>query len=296
MMDLHRLTFLRELAARETITAVAETLAYTPSAVSQQLSTLEREIGVPLLERRGRRVVLTAAGRALVDGADGVFDAVEQATSAAQAAGELLTGPVHVGSFASVGATMVPTAFAALRRSHPGIELHFRLHEDEGLRELKLGNLDIWIDQAYSVLPSPGGPGVTEHELLVEPAYLAVPTADDRGPDLTAYRDELWVGSEDVCARLLARLAGDAGFEADLRFVTDDLEGILQFVASGVAVAILPRLAMGRLPDGVAIHPLPAIERRVVAFTRGASALQPTFAVVLDELRRAGAALSTAVR
>lgn len=292
MIDLHRLTFLRELAARETITAVAEALAYTPSAVSQQLATLEKEVGVPLLERQGRRVVLTAAGCALVDGADAVFDAVEHATSSARAAGALESGPVHVGSFASVGATVVPAAFAALRRTHPAIELHFRLHQDEGLRELKLGNLDVWIDQHYSILPAPGGDGVTGHELLTEPIYLAVPSTDDRGGDLAAYRDEPWIGARrDTCGRLLDRLAGDAGFVPELRYVTDDLEGILQFVAAGVAVAILPWLAMSRLPAGVALHPLAGADRRVIAFTRTASRPRPALTLVLDELRRAGAAV-----
>lgn len=294
MIDLHRLTFLRELAAHGTITATAEALAYTPSAISQQLATLEKEIGVPLLERRGRRVVLTAAGHALVDGAGEVFAAVEHATSSAQAAGALLAGPVHVGSFASVGATVIPSAFAVLQRSHPDIELHFRLHEDEGVRELKLGNLDIWVDQHYSVLPGPDVDGLTEHALFTEPSFLAVPTATDRGPDLSAYRDEPWVGgrNEHACGQLLERVTADAGFRPDLRFVTLDLAGILQFVSAGVGVAVLPRLAMHRLPEGVTVHPLPDIERRVMAFTRSASVLRPTLAIVLDELRRAGDAIA----
>lgn len=292
MLDLHRLTFLRELAARGTITAVAEALSYTPSAVSQQLGILEKEVGVPLLERQGRRVVLTAAGRALVDGADDVFAAVERARSSAWDAASLLTGPVHIGSFASVGATVVPAAFAALAVSHPGLELHFRLHDDEGFRQLKLGHLDIWIDNRYSSLPAADSAGADEHLLLTEPVCLAVPSHRDLGADIAAYGNEPWVSNDPGtwCGRLLHQLTSACGFEPDVRFVTDDLEGILQFVAAGIGVAILPRLAMGRLPDGVTVHPLPDVERQVIAFTRQASQLRPALAVVLEALRRAGAA------
>jgi DNA-binding transcriptional LysR family regulator len=258
--------------------------------VSQQLGVLERELGLAVLERQGRRVVLTPAGRALVDGADDVFHALEHASSSALAAAAVQGGPVHVGSFASVGATVVPTAFAALRRSHPDVEPHFRLHDDEGFDQLKLGHLDIWIDQHYTNLPRPGAEGFADRTLLTEPVCLAVPTADDRGPDLAAYRDEVWVGGHRkvACGRLLERLAGDAGFVPDLRFLTEDLEGILQFVTAGVAVAILPRLAMGRLPRGITVHTLPNVERHVVAFTRPGSAGRPAVALVLDELARAG--------
>lgn len=293
MIDLHRLTFLRELAARGTVTAVAEALGYTPSAVSQQLATLEREVGVALLERQGRRVVLTAAGRALVEGAVEVFDAVERAATSAHAAAAVLTGPVHVGAFASVGATVIPTAFAALRDDHPGLELHFRLHEDEGFRQLRLGHLDIWVDQHYTTEPPPCSDGATGHDLLTESVYLAVPSSADRGPDVAAYQDATWAGSheETACGKLLTRLAGDAGFVPDVRFLTEDLEGCLQFVAAGLGVVVLPRLAVGRLPDGVTVHALPEVERRVIAFTRTASEQRPALALVLEELRRAGARL-----
>lgn len=290
MLDLHRLTFLRELAARGTVTAVAEALSYTPSAVSQQLSTLEREVGVRLLERQGRRLALTAAGRALVAGADEVFRAAEHATSAAVAAAATLAGPVAVGSFASVGATVVPAAFASLRHSHPALDLRFRQCQDEGLRELQLGALDIWIDQHYTALPGPDVDRLAEHQLLVEPVCIAVPTADDRGPDLAAYRGDAWAGDapDSACGRLLHRLSGDAGFVPEVRYLTGDLEVISQLVAAGVAVAVLPRLAMTRMPDGVTVHPLPGVERRVVALTRTASTERPAVALVVAELERAG--------
>lgn len=286
MIQLNRLVLLRELAERETITAVAEALAYTPSAVSQQLSTLEKEVGVPLLERRGRRVVLTAAGQALVEGADSVVAAAEHATSAAVAAAGALTGPVTVGSFASVGATIVPEAFASLRASHPTLELRYRQHGDEGLRELRLGGLDVWVDQHYTALPAPDTDGLVTQELLTEPVCLAVHAADDRGPQLADYRHHAWAGGPETtaCGRLLQRTCADAGFEPDLRYLTEDLDVTLRFVAAGAAVAILPRLAMAHLPDGVRVHPVPGMDRQVLALARPAASERPAVALVLDRL------------
>jgi DNA-binding transcriptional LysR family regulator len=290
--DLHRLQLLCELAARGTITAVADALAFTPSAVSQQLRTLERELGVTLLERRGRNVALTAAGTALVAGADEVFSSAERAVAAAAAAAEHVGGSVHVGAFTSVGATIIPSAFAALRRSHPTLQLRLSQSQDAGLRELKLGHLDIWIDQHYTLLHRPPDDRVAEHELLTEPIGLAVPATVDRGPGLAAYRDQVWIGSPagTACRRLVDRLGQDHGFEPDVRFLTEDPETILQLVAADLGVAILPRLATARLPHGVIVHPLDVAARRVLALTRDASADQPGIAVVLAALIASGRA------
>jgi DNA-binding transcriptional LysR family regulator len=295
LRDLHRLQLLRELDARGTITAVAEALAFTPSAVSQQLRTLERELGMALLERRGRRVVLTAAGVALVAGADEVFGSAERAVAAAAAAAELVGGSVHVGAFTSVGATVIPSAFAALRRAHPTLDLYFSQSQDTGLRELKLGHLDIWIDQHYTLLHRPHDKQVTEHELLTEPIGLAVPALIDSGPELDAYRDQPWIGSPPAtaCRRLLDRLGHDNAFEPNVEFLTEDPETILQLVAAGLGVAILPRLAIARLPSGVTVHPLDVASRRVLALTRASSTDQPSIAVVLAALLASGRSQNT---
>lgn len=296
MRDLHRLQLLRELDARGTITAVAEALAFTPSAVSQQLRTLERELGVQLLERRGRRVVLTAAGAALVAGANEIFGSAERAVAAATTAAKFVGGSVHVGAFTSVGATVIPSAFAALRRAHPTLELHFSQSHDTGLRDLKLGHLDIWIDQHYTLLHRPHDEQVREHELLAEPIGLAVPETIDRGPALDAYRDQPWIGSPPAtaCRRLLDRLGQDNAFEPDVRFLTEDPETILQLVAAGLGAAILPRLATTRLPSGVIVHPLDVASRRVLALTRASSTDQPSIGVVLAALTASGRAQNPA--
>jgi DNA-binding transcriptional LysR family regulator len=293
-LDLDRLQFLRELAARGTMTAVAEALAYTPSAVSQGLAALERDLGVPLLEKRGRRVVLTAAGRALVRESEAVFAAAERAVSAAEAVSGTVRGPVHVGAFQSAGARLVPRAFRAVQARHPDLELHFSHWETDGRRELQLGHLDIYLDQRFESVPSRTFDGMTETTILREPVYLAVPAHDDAGPDPAAYADRIWAAAPDPTTdehQVVLSICEAAGFEPDIRFHTDDLEVLVALVEAGLAVGILARLATFRLPDAIALHPVPGNERRVEAVVRPDAADRPAVRLVLEELAAAGAAV-----
>lgn len=290
--DLHRLQFLREVAARGTMTAAAEALSYTPSAVSQQLSTLEKELGTPLLERRGRTVALTPAGEVLVAESEAVFVAAERASTAVEAASRRIAGPVHVGAFQSAGARLISAAFASLREEHADLVVHFAQWDVHGLRELRLGHLDIWLDQEYEALPHRRHEGLDARVLLTEPVFLAVPVSDDVGPDLHDYRGHPWVASDegDECGRLVALLCDRHGFDPDTRFHTSDLEVTLQLVAAGLGVSILPRLATYRVPDGVRLHEVPNGERRVKALTRPEATERPALQLVLTHLERAGLA------
>ena len=294
VVDLHRLQFLREVAARGTMTAAAEALNYTPSAVSQQLSTLEKELGTALLEKRGRNVALTPAGRALVQESEAVFAAAERAAAAVETVAGRIAGPIHVGAFQSAGARLVPEAFSTLREDHPDLEVHFRQWSAYGLRELQLGHLDVCLDQAYDVLPQRRHEGFDARVLLTEPVFLAVPRAHDGGSEVADYRDRVWAmaDADDECGRLCRTICGWDGFEPDVRFHTDDLEVILQLVASGLAVSILPRLAAYRVPDEVALHPVSGAERRVVALTRPEATDRPAVQLVLQHLEKAGATVS----
>src|ERR1700749_731943 len=116
MMDVRRLRLLLELTRRGTITAVAESLAYTPSAVSQQLAALEREAGMPLLERSGRRVALTPAGAVLAGLPESVSAVREEASAALAAPRASLTGRLRVGAFPSAARTILPSALVLLGR------------------------------------------------------------------------------------------------------------------------------------------------------------------------------------
>ena len=118
MLDVHRLRLLRELSHRGTIAAVAQALCFTPSAVSQQLATLEREAGVALLARTGRRVALTPAGQNLVRHTESVLEHLTRAEAELARVRTGLAGPVRIGSYPSAARALIPTALAALARAH----------------------------------------------------------------------------------------------------------------------------------------------------------------------------------
>ena len=123
MLDVRRLRLLCDLSRLGTIAAVAAAHTYSASAVSQQLSALEREAGVPLLERTGRRVTLTAAGRVVVRHGTAVLAALEQTSAALTALAAGLSGPLRIGAFPTAVRALLPATLVALGRSHPGLEL-----------------------------------------------------------------------------------------------------------------------------------------------------------------------------
>src|SRR4051812_26904733 len=120
MLDVRRLRLLRELALRGTIAAVAQALSFSPSAVSQQLAVLEREAGVPLLERTGRRVRLTPAGQNLARHAEAVLQRLEQAAAELVDARHGLAGPLPIGTLPPAAGATLPAPPTPPPRAHPG--------------------------------------------------------------------------------------------------------------------------------------------------------------------------------
>jgi DNA-binding transcriptional LysR family regulator len=293
MIDPRRLRFLLEVAERGTIAAAADALAYTPSAVSQQLTALEQEAGVELLERRGRGVALTAAGQVLVDHARRVLDAVEQAEAAVALTGNEMAGGVKVGGYASVASNLIPPAFDLLMQNHPGIELYFEhLAEDQLLRELRLGTIDVAVEQEYSHIPKSPEAGLDRNDLMSDGIYLALPRnldADPLGPaGLAPLAGMHWAAGRDQeageCRRAAEQLCRAAGFEPDVRYQTDDGVVILDIVAAGLAVAIIPGLAATRCPDGARLVPLPGLHRNLYALNRPAGSATAAVRAVVGAL------------
>ena len=290
MIDLKRLRFLREVAERGTITAAAEALAYTPSAISQQISILEDEMGTPLLERQGRNVALTPAGRVLVDHAPAVFDAVERATTAVSEATGEVAGRVMVGALASVMAALIPDTFQSLAVEHPGVVLHLvELSHEDAARELRLGALDVAVDQRYKHVPHTRHQGLNKRKILDEPLYLAVPakSAIRKLSDASGHR---WVAAPlevSECGRAVRAICRSAGFEPKVHYEIDDFEVTLQLVASVDACAILPALALTRVPPEVRLLPLSGPTRQVIAVTRPAAQDRLAVLAFLDHLERA---------
>ncbi|MFB9234206.1 LysR family transcriptional regulator [Plantactinospora siamensis] len=299
MLDVRRLLLLRDLGRLGTIAAVAQARAYTPSAVSQQLSVLEREAGVPLLGRSGRRVALTAAAVTLVRHAEEVLAALERADAALAAAQAGLSGTLRIGAFPSAARTLLPAALVALARDHPGLDLELTeldpVDVPDAVRDRRL---DLALVHDYDVVPAEPDPALAAQPLLDETVHLAVPTdgppdADPDPPDPVAgFREAGWIAGTPgtLCHAVTLHACRAAGYAPRIRHHADDFGTVLALVAAGQGVALVPQLAAGRPPDGVRLVPL-ALRRRTALTYRRGGADHPAVAAGIAAVRRSTADL-----
>jgi DNA-binding transcriptional LysR family regulator len=290
MLDVRRLRLLCDLSRLGTIAAVAEVYTYTPSAVSQQLSILEREAGTPLLERTGRRVALTAAGWTVVQHAERVLAALEETTAALAASGTGLSGPLRIGAFPTAVRTLLPGALVALGRQHPGLELMVtELDPVEVPAALHDRRLDVGLLNDYDVVPVDPDPAVDSVALLDETVFVAVPSAvvsPKRTNPLSYVRDEAWILASPgtLCHTATLHVCRVAGFTPRARHYADDFATVLALVAGGQGVSLVPELAVAEPPDGVRLIPLPTRRRNRVGYRRGA-ANHPAITAFVDAIR-----------
>jgi DNA-binding transcriptional LysR family regulator len=298
MLDLKRLHLLHELHRRGTVGAVAEALSYSPSTVSQQLHTLQREAGTPLFEPAGRKVRLTDAALVLVAHAERLLAAAERAEAdlAAAAAGAV-AGVVRVGSFQTASLHLLLPAIVALRDSHPGVEVQLVEAEPApGLDALRSHQLDLVLADEWSGEPRPRLPGLDRADLFAEPVHVALPAARaPAGPlELTALRDATWAtgeagGSMEALVRRTCNAHG--GFEPRIRHHTNELSMLLALAAHGEAVTLLPEIALYNAPATVAARPIPGadLSRTVFTAARAGADRRPALAAVREALRTAAA-------
>jgi DNA-binding transcriptional LysR family regulator len=298
MLHLGRLRLLRELSERGTIAAVADALQFTPSAVSQQLAMLEREAGVPLLARAGRGVRLTDAARVLVGHAEALLERAALAEADLAAASGAVAGRARIAGFESVALRLALPAMERLARDAPRLRCEFVEGEpEEALPALALGDVDLVIGDEWEHQPHRLPAGIERVELLRDPVRLVLPAG--RSPahlkDLAAER---WVtgpaglGWDEMTARMCRDLGG---FEPDIAHRTNDATIATALVARGLAVTLLPELALA-LYGGVAVHPIAErpVTRTIFAATRAADAARPSIQALLAAVQAASAGAAAA--
>lgn len=312
MLTVERLRVLAELSRRRTLVAVADALSYSTSAVSQQLRQLEKDVGVRLVERVGRGLVLTAQGELLAARAHVILAEVERAEADVLASVGHPRGTVTVAAFQSAALTLVPAAVADLRERHPDVHVTFQLGEtDEALAALPGAGVDLVIGERYPGEVTPTAAGLAVVPLLDDPLWLAVDLdlarRLDPGSDLLAQlADAAWASEpENTPPRTwLAEQCRRRGFAPRVTCVSEDLAVQAAFVASGHAVAVLPGLALasssssgtGPLPhagqglanERIRVFPLedPAPSRQVVAAWRESAGEHGAARAVLESLQR----------
>ncbi|MFB7588827.1 LysR family transcriptional regulator [Streptomyces sp. NPDC056169] len=294
MLDVRRMQILRAVVTSGSVTAAAAELGYTPSAVSQQVTALEREAGIALLERVGRGVRPTAAGLLLTQYTATVSRTLTEAEAALADLRAGRTGSLAVRYFGSVGPALVAPALARLRREHPGIRLDLTLLDArEALPEVARGDADV----AIVIRPREDtAPGLRLVHLL-DDEYLAAlppghPLAARRVLDLAELAAEPWVGSEPQgpCLDVVLAACAEAGFTPDFVAGSEDYATALGFVAAGLGVSLVPRLGTGggRRTD-VALRRVrnPRPVRAVQAAVREGAPGQPALTTLLEALAEA---------
>ena len=281
---------LSAVAEHGSIAAAAQALAFTPSAVSQQIATLEREAGVSLVERGPRSVRLTEAGRALVARTDGILASLAAAEAEIQAIAGLRGGMLRLASFPTAYATIMPQSIGSFRHRYPEVELSLTEHDPlASLTRVKSGELDLALMYEYDFVPFPDDDSVEQTFLTDDPIRVVLPKGHRatrrRAVRLDELADELWITStaRSSCHEFVSRACRAAGFEPNIGFESDD-HGVWQgLVAAGVGVALAPDLALETLYPGVEARPvaLSPLKRRIFAVNR-TGGRSPAIAAMLD--------------
>ncbi|MBV9445763.1 MAG: LysR family transcriptional regulator [Streptosporangiaceae bacterium] len=304
MLDVTRLRVLVAVARYGSVTGAARALNYAQPSVSHHLARLESETGTKLIQRAGRGIRLTDAGRLLAERAAEVIGRLDAAENELAAYTGLRAGRLRLAAFPSALGTMVPSAAGHLRGSNPGVDLRLTEAEPpEALRMLRAGYVDVALVFRHSPEAVATGDGASddsdvdlaeglrERLLLDEPIHLVTSAREppDDVPDLAQYAKHRWIAGCDRCrAHLLARCA-QAGFSPKIAFTTDDYVAVQALVAAELGVSTLPALCLraARHP-GVRSVPLPGTRRYVYAVRYGDPPDPPAITQLMDALQAAG--------
>ena len=287
MLDVTRLRVLVAVARHGSVTAAARALNYAQPSVSHHIARLEAETGARLLQRAGRGVLLTDAGRLLAARAEEILGRLDAAENELAAHVGLREGRVRLAAFPSALGTIVPAAAARLEAESPGMDLLLAEAEPlEALHMLRTGHVDVaLVFRHYHQDADPQPPGADDEGargtlLLDEPVHLVTPAdpAPAAGapvpssgpPDLAAYAQRRWIAGCERCRGYLIRQCALAGFTPKIAFTTDDYVAVQALVAAGLGVTTLPGLCLraARHP-GIRAAPLPGARRHVFAMTYG---------------------------
>jgi DNA-binding transcriptional LysR family regulator len=281
MLDPRKLAVLREFHNRGTVAAAAEALSFTPSAVSQQLAGLQREAGVALFRRVGRRLELTDAGRLLVERADELLAHIERVEAELAAHSG---GTVRVAAFQTALRFVVMPVLGTLP-ADVRVEL-VEMEAEASLPLLAQGALDVVVAEEYEHAPRAHVPRVQRDYLEPDEMVLAV-AAGRKGPlSLKALRDAPWATAREgtAYADMLTRLCrAEGGFEPEVRHRVNDMQLLIDLVASDRAVALLPALGRPEEDPRVKVRRV-GVRRSIFVATRASDRGRPATAAVLRAL------------
>jgi molybdate transport repressor ModE-like protein len=297
-LDLQAVRIVRAIAETGSITAAAKKLGYSQPAISQHIQRTEARLGLALVTRVGRSVRLTEAGTVLARHALSITSAIDAAEGELADLAGLTTGTVRLAAFPTASSTIVPRLLAEMAKQHPGITVSYiEAEPPEAAALLRDGNIDLAITFSY-----PGDRtdphrdsvhGLDVGTLFSEDVIVVLPEkhrlASSGIIDIAELGDERWIAGCPRCRGHLLAVCEVAGFTPDIALETDNSSAVLSMVASGLGVAMLPKLALesSSVPAGAVIreHSLPST-RVVHVLSTSRAARVPSTAATLAALRR----------
>ena len=298
MLNVERLRALHAVAAEGSIIAAADTLHVTTSAVSQQLAKLEREVGHALLEKQGRGVRLTDAGRLLVKHTERVLSTLEQAEADLDAVRDTVTGGLTIGSFATGARGLAPRVLARLRETCPQLDVRLmELEPDQSIPMLVRRDLDLAIAQDWFNAPLPLPDGLSRAPLMDDVADIALPSTHPLASAGTVKLSELgsepWISwtESSICHDWLRHTLRTYGREPRIAHTASEYATQLALVGAGLGAAVIPRLGRDHVPAGVTIvESEPTLRRHVYAIWRSDATRRSAIRAAVDAFEEISAA------
>lgn len=297
MLDLAAVASLRAVHTHGTVSAAAEALGYTPSAISQQVKRLEKQSGLPLLERVGRGVMLTEHGRRLVEAGSRVLTDLEEIEAGLHRDAEAVAGHLRIAAFSTAVRGLLAPVLREVLATHPALTLSLTEKEPWDTIDLvasgqfEIGLVHNWGDVSLAI---------PEHLAVASIAYDEAQVLVSRDHRLADRRrvtphdlvEEGWIATPEgtICREWLHRMYDGTGRLPRIAHQSMEFDSHIALVRAGLGIALVPELGRAALPDDVIAlevrdpHPV----REVIAVHRRSMSRSPAVLAVLDALRAAG--------
>jgi DNA-binding transcriptional LysR family regulator len=303
MIDLVALDALRAVGTHGSVVAAADALGFTPSAVSQQVKRLEKQTGVPLLERVGRGVMLTRHGRHLVERGTRLLDGLEELQAGLHQQAGTVAGHVRLTAFSTAMRGLVAPALPPVLAAHPGLRVSLAEREPwDTVSLVASGQADLGVAHSWGDLPLTVPDHLARTALARDLAEVIVrrdhPLAGRAFVTPRDLADEEWVATPDgsICRQWLLRMYDGTGRLPRIAHVSTEFDSHLALVRAGLGIALIPRLGRAPLGPGLAAVPAadPVPSREVIALHRASMSDSPALAALLAALAAQGAAAAGA--
>lgn len=294
MIDLDALSALRAVGTNGSVTAAADALGYTPSAVSQQIKRLEKQAGVPLLERVGRGVMLTGHGRHLAEEGARLLAGLEELQAGLHLQASTVAGHVRLAAFSTAMRGLIAPALPPVLQAHPDLRVSLVEREPwDTISHVGSGQADLGIAHNWGDVPMPVPDHLVRVTLATDLAEVIVRREHPLAcRDVVTPRDltgEDWIATPEgsICRQWLSRMFDGTGRLPRIAHVSLEYDSHLALVRAGLGIALIPRLGRAPLGDDLAAVPVtdPAPVREIIAIHRASMSDSPAIKALLAALR-----------